>query len=56
MGCQLGHMQPENRIFWGGSFQFQANKEARDKNGRQKRGKITPPGMGDNYTFWGVTL
>ena len=22
----------------------------------QQKGKITPPTMGDNYTFWGVTL
>ena len=26
MGCQLGHMQPENRIFWAAVFNFKLTK------------------------------
>ena len=54
-GLPVGSYAASEQDFLGGCFQFQADKEARDKIGR-KRGRIMPPAMGDNYTFWGVTL
>ena len=48
----LGHMHFRKQDFWGAFFNFKPHKEAIVG----QRDKITPPTMGDNYTFWGVTL
>merc|ERR1712223_1814166 len=48
----LGHMHLRKQDFWGAFFNFKPHKEAIVG----QRDKITPPTMGDNYTFWGVTL